>query len=115
MGPSGQLFVYITNQNKLFTFALHHRCRKSGWPLCGPKCEAAVSHNPEVVVPNQTGITIVMVVLSFVEVIIYFFSDAKFEIDDFSGAPCYLYECIGPLRTLLMQKTSQKKFKKVGC
>jgi len=31
------------------------RCRKSGWPLCGPKCEKAIQGNPEVVVPHQTG------------------------------------------------------------
>ena len=31
------------------------RCRKSGWPLCGAKCEKKVKHNPEVVVPHQTG------------------------------------------------------------
>ena len=27
--------------------------------------------------------------------------------------PCYLYECIGPLRCLTMQKTSPEKFKKI--
>ena len=27
--------------------------------------------------------------------------------------PSYLYECIGPLRVLVMQKTSLKKFKKI--
>ena len=31
------------------------KCRKSGWPLCGPTCEKAVSGNPEVVIPQQTG------------------------------------------------------------
>ena len=31
------------------------RCRKSGWPLCGAKCEKKVKHNPEVVIPHQTG------------------------------------------------------------
>jgi len=67
-------------------------CRKSGWPVCGPKCEKAVEKNPEVVIPHQT--------------------EGRFEIDDYS-VPCYLYECIGPLRVLLMQKTNPKKYKKV--
>ena len=31
------------------------RCRKSGWPVCGPKCEKRIEHNPEVVIPHQTG------------------------------------------------------------
>ena len=31
------------------------RCRKSGWPVCGPKCEKKIEHNPEVVIPHQTG------------------------------------------------------------
>ena len=30
-------------------------CRKSGWPVCGPKCEKKIEHNPEVVIPHQTG------------------------------------------------------------
>ena len=30
-------------------------CRKSGWPVCGPKCEKAIEKNPEVVIPHQTG------------------------------------------------------------
>ena len=68
------------------------RCRKSGWPLCGPKCEAKVAHNAEVVIPHQT--------------------EGTFEIEDY-GKPCYLYECIAPLRALFMQKTAPAKFKKV--
>ena len=68
------------------------RCRKSGWPLCGPECEAKVAHNAEVVIPHQT--------------------EGTFEIDDY-GKPCYLYECIAPLRALFMQKTAPAKFKKV--
>lgn len=31
------------------------KCRKSGWPLCGPTCEKAVAGNPEIVIPHQTG------------------------------------------------------------
>ena len=31
------------------------RCRKSGWPVCGQKCEKKIEHNPEVVIPHQTG------------------------------------------------------------
>ena len=69
-----------------------YRCRKSGWPLCGPACEAKVAHNPEVVIPHQT--------------------EGTFEIDDY-GKPCYLYECVAPLRALFMQKSAPHKFKKV--
>ena len=68
------------------------RCRKSGWPLCGPECEAKVAHNAEVVIPHQT--------------------EGTFEIEDY-GKSCYLYECIAPLRALFMQKTAPAKFKKV--
>ena len=68
------------------------RCRKSGWPLCGPACEAKVAHNPEVVIPHQT--------------------EGTFEIDDY-GKPCYLYECVAPLRALFLQKSAPLKFKKV--
>jgi len=67
-------------------------CGKSGWPLCGPKCEKAVKGNAEVVIPHQT--------------------EGTFEIDDYN-MPSYLYESIGPLRVLTMQKTSLKKFKKI--
>lgn len=69
-----------------------YKCRKSGWPLCGPKCEKAVEHNAEVVIPHQT--------------------EGRFEIDDYTST-CYLYECVGAMRTLLMQKTAPKKFKKI--
>lgn len=67
-------------------------CRKSGWPLCGEKCEKKVQHNPEVVVPHQT--------------------EAQFIIEDYN-IPSYLYECIGPVRVLLMQKSAPKKYKKI--
>ena len=60
--------------------------------MCGPKCEAKVAHNAEVVIPHQT--------------------EGTFEIEDY-GKPCYLYECIAPLRALFMQKTAPAKFKKV--
>ena len=39
--------------------------------------------------------------------------EGRFEIEDFTS-PCYIYECVAPLRTLLLQKTSPKKFKKVS-
>ncbi len=68
------------------------RCRRSGWPLCGPECESACSRNPEVVIPAQT--------------------EGTFEIESYDS-PCYLYECIAPLRALLLQKTAPAKFAKV--
>ena len=43
--------LWVCNFMIFFKF----RCRKSGWPLCGAKCEKKVKHNPEVVVPHQTG------------------------------------------------------------
>ncbi len=36
-----------------------------------------------------------------------------FEIDDYTQ-PCYLYECIAPLRALMLQKTAPKKYKEVS-
>ncbi len=51
-----------------------------------------MSHNAEVVVPHQT--------------------EGTFEIDAYD-APCYLYECVAPLRALLMQKSAPTKFKKL--
>lgn len=69
-----------------------YKCRKSGWPLCGPRCEKAVQGNPEIVIPHQT--------------------EATFEIDNY-GEACYLYECISPLRALLLQKTAPSKYKKL--
>ena len=51
-----------------------------------------MAHNAEVVIPHQT--------------------EGTFEIDDYSK-PCYLYECIAPLRALFMQKTAPNKFKKI--
>jgi hypothetical protein len=67
-------------------------CRKSGWPVCGPKCEKKIEHNPEVVIPHQT--------------------EGRFEIEDYQSH-CYIYECVSPLRVLLMQKTAPKKYKKI--
>jgi len=67
-------------------------CRKSGWPVCAPKCEKKIEHNPEVVIPHQT--------------------EGRFEIESYQDH-CYIYECVGPLRVLLMQKTSPKKYKKI--
>ncbi len=29
-------------------FYFYNRCRRSGWPMCGPDCERAASKNPEV-------------------------------------------------------------------
>ncbi|XP_059097587.1 SET domain-containing protein SmydA-8-like isoform X2 [Tigriopus californicus] len=69
-----------------------YKCKKSGWPLCGPQCEAKVAHNPEVVIPSQT--------------------EGLFEIESYEE-PCYLYECVTPLRALLLQKTAPKRFKKI--
>jgi len=67
-----------------------YKCPNSGWPLCGPACNKLVVKNPEVVVPAQT--------------------EATFEIDEFFE-PCYLYECITPLRALMLQKSNPKKWK----
>ncbi len=39
-------------------------------------------------------------------------TEGTFEIDDYDS-PCYLYECVAPLRALLLQKTNVGKFKKV--
>jgi len=67
-----------------------YKCPKSGWPLCGPDCNKKVMGSPEVLVPAQT--------------------DAQFEIDEYFQ-PCYLYECITPLRALMLQKTAPSKWK----
>ena len=37
-------------------------------------------------------------------------TEATFEIDEFFE-PCYLYECITPLRALMLQKSNPKKWK----
>ena len=37
-------------------------------------------------------------------------TEASFEIDDYFQ-PCYLYECITPLRALMLQKSNPKKWK----
>jgi len=67
-----------------------YMCPRSGWPLCGPTCSKLVAKNPEVIVPAQC--------------------DAKFEIDEYYQ-PCYLYECIIVMRTLLLQKSAPAKYK----
>ena len=41
------------------------------------------------------------------------FSEAQFVIDDYN-IPSYLYECIGPMRVLFMQKSAPKKYNKVS-
>ena len=45
----------VDHLNEYCMIFYYYRCRKSGWPLCGPTCEKAVAHNAEVVVPSQTG------------------------------------------------------------
>ena len=40
------------------------------------------------------------------------FSEGRFEIENYQDH-CYIYECVSPLRVLLMQKTAPKKYKKV--
>lgn len=68
------------------------KCRKSGWPLCGPTCEKAVAKNPEIVVPHQT--------------------EGTFEIESYEE-PSYMYEGIAALRALMMQRTAPTKYKKI--
>lgn len=87
--------VTVTNPVCLYCYTPadgSFKCRKSGWPLCGPTCEKAVAKNPEVVVPHQTG--------------------GAFEIDSYDE-PCYLYEGLATLRALMMQKTAPNKYKKI--
>ena len=50
-------------------------CRKSGWPVCGPKCEKAVEKNPEVVIPHQTGKYIHVFILRHVYMYVHIQSD----------------------------------------
>jgi len=49
---------------------------------------------------------------TFLKIELFLSTEGRFEIDEYN-MPCYLYECIGPLRVLTMQKTNPKKFKKV--
>ncbi|CAB4056231.1 SMYD [Lepeophtheirus salmonis] len=69
-----------------------YKCKKTGWPFCNPECRKAASKNPEVVIPLQT--------------------EAEVVIDSYDSS-CYLYDAIAPLRILLLQKTSPKKFGKI--
>ncbi len=61
--------------------------------MCGPECASSAYRNPEVVIPSQT--------------------EATFEIEGGYDSPCYLYECVSPLRALLLQRTSPARFSKV--
>lgn len=94
----------------------YSRCRKSGWPLCNADCEEAVAHNPEVVIPHQTGEARDTIMHKNLDIFIgeSRFAEGTFEIESYEE-PCYLYECVLPIRTLLLQKTSPSKFKKVYC
>lgn len=50
--------------------------------------------------------------LSLISSWLLIISEARFDVDDYF-VPCYLYECVAPLRALLLQKTAPGKFKKV--
>ena len=42
----------------------------------------------------------------------YISIEAPFEIEDYTTT-CYLYECVAPLKALMLQKTAPSKFRKV--